>query len=193
MLSIINNKPLIVTIDNFISPEQCSNIVNFRWKWRKSKGWNAETSSTRFTDIRTSSTVFVNLKNITIPIEIRLIYTKISEFFNISSSRFEDVQLTRYEPNQFYQDHWDYFSDKDLQDNNRVITTILYLNDNFSGGNTTFPLLNQSIAPKAGKLLYFEYDYDKDTNKLTKHSGDQVISGIKQIATIWIRKIKWPP
>lgn len=192
MVSLICSKPVILTIDNFLSNKQCDSILNFNWQWQKSKGWSAEISDTRFTDIRTSSTVFVKLNNTSIPSEIHLINNKISETFNISSSRFESPQITKYEPNEFYKDHWDFFFDKHLQENNRVITTILYLNDNFTGGNTTFPLLDKSITPKAGRLLYFEYDYDPNTNGLTKHSGDTVFSGTKQILTIWIRKIKWP-
>jgi prolyl 4-hydroxylase len=126
------------------------------------------------------------------PKELEFISTKLSQVFDISSLRLEPPQLTRYEPDQFYKDHWDYFFDENLQGNNRVITAIVYLNDDFTGGNTTFPLLNISIAPKVGRLLYFMYDYDSDINQLTKHSGDTVTSGVKQIVTIWIRKTKWP-
>jgi len=195
LFTIVNVNPLILTVDDFISKEQCQNILNFDWKWNRSKGWDSANKSTHFTDIRTSSTVFIDLKNTNIPIELRVLKYKLSDSFNINTTRFEDPQLTKYEPNQFYKDHWDFFLEKELEDNNRVITAILYLTDDFIGGNTTFPILNKSVSAKAGKLLYFQYDYEYDPNikYLTKHSGDVITSGVKQIVTFWVRKIKWPP
>ena len=41
----------------------------------------------------------------------------------------------------------------------RFCTTILYLNDNFEGGETHFPYFDVQCTPKAGTLLVFKSDY----------------------------------
>ena len=186
--TIIHYKPLIKLIDNFYSSQECDNILQFDWQWERSGGWNHELGATKVTDERTSSTVFVKLSDCSIPQEIKNLNYKLSNFLDIDILRLEEPQLTKYNPNEKYVPHWDYFSSGKQAINNRVATAIIYLNDNFLGGNTTFTLLNKSIMPKSGRLLYFEYDYTTEINSLTKHSGDIIFSGTKQIATVWIRK-----
>jgi prolyl 4-hydroxylase len=192
MFEILNNKPLLLTIDNFLKASECEEIINYSWPWKRSGGYDHSTHASKETPERTSSTVFINSKDPTIPKVLKNINSKISEFFKIDYSKLEPPQLQRYEPGQLYIPHWDYFFHGPHINNNRVCTTIIYLNDNFTGGTTTFPKLNKVIQPKQGKILYFEYDYIQEQNVLTMHSGDKVLNGSKYIVTTWIRKTKWP-
>ena len=80
--------------------------------------------------------------------------------------------------------HHDFFRDEDK--NPRIATAITYLNEDFEGGETSFPLLNITIKPEKGSVLYFEYN--NEYKDMTLHSGDKVKSGTKYIATSWIRE-----
>ena len=59
-------------------------------------------------------------------------------------------------------------------------TLLIYLNDNFSGGETvfydTFWKVSKVITPEKGKALLFDIDL--------WHSGSEVISGTKQFEII---------
>ena len=71
------------------------------------------------------------------------------------------------------------------------MTFVLYLNDDFSGGFTEFPLLKTGFKPKKGSGIFFKYNYDDHKyNELTLHSGTPVIEGVKKIVTAWFRKNK---
>lgn len=101
----------------------------------------------------------------------------------------ELTQFTQYELGQEYRPHWDYFNQPGhtIQDNDRVATAILYLNDDFEGGYTDFPLLNVTVKPIKNHLLYFNYT-DPNTRDYTMHAGTPVTAGIKKIITLWIRE-----
>ena len=64
---------------------------------------------------------------------------------------------------------------------------IIYLNDNFSGGETLFNFLNIKIKPEKGSVLFFDYKYIDDLNIKTSHEGLSVIEGTKYIINYWIR------
>jgi prolyl 4-hydroxylase len=101
----------------------------------------------------------------------------------------ESWQLTRYETNQYFRPHCDYFTTAEQikkRKTNRVATVILYLNDDFTGGETKFPNLGITIKPQRGAFLYFTYPECSSTNRLTLHSGETVTNGIKKIATLWL-------
>ncbi|MGJ8691746.1 MAG: 2OG-Fe(II) oxygenase [Thalassotalea sp.] len=60
-----------------------------------------------------------------------------------------------------------------INDNETLFTFLIYLNDNYTGGNTEFRSENLSIQPKVGSALCFEHH--------EWHQGSVVTSGIKYI------------
>lgn len=97
----------------------------------------------------------------------------------------EPLTLLRYAPGQQYRPHLDALPN---EANQRIRTAILYLNHNFSGGATEFPLLGVTIAPGAGDLLVFDnVDAQGKPDPNSRHAGLPVTSGTKWIATRWIR------
>ena len=97
----------------------------------------------------------------------------------------ECFRLCRYEPGGFFKPHYDYGFDR--SPNERSIKTfMIYLNNDFSGGDTNFYNSKQrhyeeadaknieySFRPKAGDALIF--------NSSITHDGGQVLSGRKYI------------
>lgn len=112
---------------------------------------------------------------------------------------FEDIQVVRYEPKGKYDPHYDGTEcgedteSKECLSNQRVATLLVYLNDDYQGGHTRFPNLdNMRVKPERGKAVFFwvsdpvsGYVY-----KETLHGGDPVSFGEKWIATQWIRRNK---
>lgn len=75
---------------------------------------------------------------------------------------------------KYYDGEWikNYASD-------RVYTTVLYLNDNFDGGETHFPVLDESYTPESKKLVGFYCD-----NKHV-HGVMPVVNGIRKAFICW--------
>lgn len=192
MSNILNTNPILFTVENYLSANQCNDIINYDWKWIDSTGYDHKTDSSKPTSIIDSFTAHVNYKQENLPLVIKDLNKNIGKFLKIDPSRCERPQLTKYNQMQYYGPHWDYFFYGPNTSNNRVATVIIYLNDDFIGGSTSFPNLNLSIRPQQGKLLYFDYNYNEQINGLTMHSADVVMTGTKYIISVWIRQNPWP-
>jgi len=89
----------------------------------------------------------------------------------------ESIQVLEYHPNQEYKFHHDTSNDPNSKEYHRIISVVLYLNDEFEGGGTEFP--HQTFKPKPGYGLFFP------SNWCFPHSGQKVLSGKKRVAVTW--------
>ena len=111
----------------------------------------------------------------------------------------EPLSLLSYSRGQTYKNHFDalpHTNDKkqwQFDGEQRVATAICYLNDDFTGGDTSFANLALSVKPKMGSVLSFEnVDSEYRTLKMSYHAGEPVDDGIKWVATKWIRQSSTP-
>ena len=99
----------------------------------------------------------------------------------------EHLQVLRYKPGGHYKPHQDTFSD--TEENKRMYTVILALNDEYEGGETEFPNLGTKYKLTAGDALFFHTldNYELMTSKAL-HGGRPVKSGEKWICNLWVHK-----
>ena len=98
----------------------------------------------------------------------------------------EQLQVLRYKPGGHYQPHQDvFYEDK----NKRVHTFILALNDEYEGGETSFPNIKEKYKLRAGDALFFDTldNYGLDTSDAL-HGGEPVKSGEKWVCNLWVHK-----
>jgi prolyl 4-hydroxylase len=103
----------------------------------------------------------------------------------------EPLHMLRYRPGEQYRPHIDAIPG---ETNQRIQTALLYLNDSYQGGETLFTEEGLTISPRAGDAIVFrnlEADGSRDLS--SKHAGLPVISGIKWLATRWIRSGPYHP
>lgn len=110
----------------------------------------------------------------------------------------ERLQIARYSPGGFYRPHYDTCNEPTgcknfrAKGGNRHATLLVYLNDDFEGGQTHFPLLGESIQPRQGKAVFFKTT-DLETGRIIEeslHEGKAIQGGHKWIANLWIREEK---
>ena len=117
----------------------------------------------------------------------------------MSHSVAESLQVLRYEPGQEYTAHHDfvYPSMRHRYQPTRYATLLLYLNDDFEGGQTNFPrAINPSqhdgltVTPSKGKaVLFYNMLPDGNVDDLSQHQALPVTQGEKWLANLWI----WDP
>ena len=143
--------------------------------------------------IRKSKTAWLD-KNDSI---IKNIIKRVCEFGNHPFENTEDLQVVKYKPNGYYNEHHDSCCDGDehcstffKRGGNRIVTMIIYLNDDFEGGATRFINLDKNIKPdKYSGILFYPLNKKKDNCHINAlHAGMPVISGEKYIANVWIRE-----
>ena len=98
----------------------------------------------------------------------------IKEHWKIELSGHSGTHLLRYGPADHYVPHQD--TGPGLED--RYFSVVCYLNDDFAGGQTSFPGLNFVATPEPGKAIVFPSNY--------LHCSEPVISGEKFVLVSWI-------
>ncbi len=120
---------------------------------------------------------------------------KVSNFLGLPESHFEHFQCVSYALNQEYQPHFDTFDTKTEkgkkiveESGQRKFTVLVYLNDDFEGGSTHFPVMDVLVKPKKRKAVIFDNLNDKgDVMPCALHAGLPVTSGKKIAMNIWVR------
>ena len=98
----------------------------------------------------------------------------------------EPLQVLRYAPGQQYRAHIDAVPGLD---NQRILTFLVYLNANFEGGETRFLKSGLTVRAGAGDAILFEnVDAEGRPDSDAIHAGLPVASGIKFLASRWIRE-----
>jgi len=87
----------------------------------------------------------------------------------------EPYGLLRYSGGEQYGFHYDGGTDS-----KRSISVLIYLNDNYEGGEIEFPNFNLKIKPKAGTLILFPSNYAYG------HTAHPVTSGTKYVIVTWL-------
>jgi len=93
-----------------------------------------------------------------------------------------DTQILRYGPSDHYAPH----QDTGPGFESRYFSVVCYLNDDFLGGETSFPGLGYAVKPETGKALVFPSYY--------LHGSAPVTRGEKFVIVSWLRgpvPIKW--
>ena len=77
-------------------------------------------------------------------------------------------------------------------DNRRLLTALIYLNDDYEGGETAFVQTGLKVRGVLGDVLLFDNSLpDGEVDPLAEHAGMPVTRGTKYLATRWIREKRW--
>ena len=124
-----------------------------------------------------------------------VIRTRISAAARLPVPLFEPSQLLHYAPGERFKAHHDYFdpgneaSRQQLERfGQRIATFLIYLNDSYSGGATSFPSIGLNYRGDIGDGLFFANVTREGTpDALTLHAGLPPTSGEKWVFSQWIR------
>ncbi len=106
----------------------------------------------------------------------------VKQHWRIDLTHHSGTHLVRYGAADHYVPHLD--TGPGLED--RYLSVVCYLNDDFSGGQTSFPGLNYVATPHSGKAIVFPSNY--------LHCSEPVTSGEKFVLVSWIngpRPVSW--
>jgi len=183
----------IEIIENFLSPDECLDWVRFA-ATRSSKrlkvvDWEASTPTyvaRKLDDRRVTERVHMGderdqeLRDLIKQIYVYTIAPGLGRKF----AWFESPQMLKYNVGGFYQAHADsdsYDPDRGQwrHDLDRDISVLLYLNDEFEGGDLQFEYFNYRIQPKPGMLVWFPSD------SRYYHGANPVRSGTRYAVVSW--------
>jgi prolyl 4-hydroxylase len=127
------------------------------------------------------------------------ILDKISDVVRLPKENMESIHLVKYNIGGEYKEHHDFFHPGESyhdecisRGGQRLKSALIYLNDDFSGGETYFPAFDRKIQPEKTKMVVWDNMIDDDSLDYDSiHAGLPVTLGVKYIAIVWIRRNKF--
>jgi prolyl 4-hydroxylase len=125
---------------------------------------------------------------------LNAVYQRASHLLGMPEAYLEYGQCVSYTKGQEYQPHFDTLDEKSplgketiARYGQRAITLLVYLNDDFEGGETYFPNLDCKVSPKKGTAVVFHLlDKDYRVDPYALHAGLPVFSGRKYAFNLWV-------
>lgn len=123
---------------------------------------------------------------------LSVIHDRIARASGVPAINFEVGKLLPYEPGQTFARHSD-FLQPDMQEyidafGQRVATFLVYLNDDYDGGETEFTEVNFKFkARKGDALMFLNVDAGGDPDPMSMHAGLPPTRGEKWVLSQWLR------
>jgi prolyl 4-hydroxylase len=185
--------PRIVTATGLLPPALCDYLVGLAAPLLQRAAVNDVSEGSRVHEMRTNSQARFGITNTDV-IGV-LAARRAAELVGEPFENQEDTMILRYRPGEAYDDHFDFvdprvpaFAHELATQGQRIATVLIYLNDDYSGGDTDFPRLGCRIRGARGDALAFRsVTVNGEPDLRTLHAGRPPRDGEKWVMSKWIR------
>lgn len=179
--------PGVLVIENFISPSMCKMLRDYADSRVGAKLGVVDPASGKGVDSpgRVTDRVNIDGKPGEILSLFNIIYARAMEsFFKVNFEWYERPQILRYSPGGKYDrhadaDHWVAEAESWVRIHDRDFSVLLYLNDDYEGGELEFVHFNYKVKPKAGMVVGFPSDHRY------LHAALPTLSGMRYVIVSW--------
>eukprot|EP00957_Ditylum_brightwellii_P109820 8376188-Ditylum_brightwellii.AAC.1 len=211
-------KPWVVSLDDFMTEEEIDRILEYGQQTgyqQSGKTFNGNHQGQKTTQARTSENSWCGFQiAFACPFHsyhqfgdtcfddpiVEGLLKRVSDVTGVPLQNFNEMQILRYQKNQYYKTHGDYIvEDAARRTGGRILTFFLYLSDVIEGGETEFPRLDPPIkvTPKKGTALLWSNVLNQNPHEediRMWHQALPVIKGTKYAANLWIhiRDVRTP-
>ena len=189
----LSASPLIRSYPEFVGEPVCRWLID-RARGRLSRALVYEALSKEVTvrPTRTNTAAIFSL------LDTDLIFVlsqlRMAACLGISLRQFEAATVLHYDEGEEITAHFD-FVDPNIPDydqelakrGDRIVTFLMYLNDDYEGGETTFPRLGIEHKGRRGEGLFFVNALDGKADERTLHEGRAPVRGEKWIVSQFVR------
>lgn len=174
-------------VEHFLSPAECAELVCTADEIAGKRFTALDKNGNRVMDPN-RTTEWVDCRHTHQQVLDDLVYRALEEQIIPQTGQqiewFEQPELLRYRPGGYYKHHSDayYFVPEQRawrRAVDRDISLLIYLNDEFEGGELNFKRLSYSLRPKAGMLIWFPSDVRYE------HMAKPVTSGQRYCLASW--------
>lgn len=184
---ILRDDPMIWQWDHWLDDHELSVLLTHLDQLVYTEGYSSHPDGRhQVTDRRRALNHIVTDQD---PVVFQQLEQKVADFLAQPKDHFEPAVVLQYQTMGYFRPHHDFNRQKwQGVTSHRLATLILYINDDYQGGVTEFPRLGIKVTPRAGRAVFWRYDYqDAAKNQLLLHSGEYVTSGIKHAMVFFLR------
>lgn len=186
--------PRMLVFRHFLPAALCDYLIQeARPRLVRADVYDVATGVTKIDPMRTNRRAPHSVLDI--DLVVQLIRARLASAAGVALEMLESPEVLHYEVGQQYKLHVDYFhvASPRLAEHvrihgQRVKTALIYLNDDYVGGETAFPRLGVSFRGGAGDALIFDdVDVQGNGDLRTAHQGSAPTQGEKWLLSQWIR------
>jgi prolyl 4-hydroxylase len=180
---IISRNPYIALYPSLFSPTECKYLAMVASPWLE-KARVTMDGGTHFEGMRDADSSAIS--HVTEDLVIQRINGCIAAATGTRPAWGEPLNVLRYSEGQQYRAHHD--GRGSGEGTTRIMTALIWLNEQFEGGETEFPNLNIRVRGGVGDMLVFRNVHeDGSQDDRLVHAGLPVSHGTKWMASRWIR------
>lgn len=186
---VISTEPQAQLFQKVLSPAECAYLIDLAQpRFAPSLVYTKARELVR-DEIRTSDGAPIHWL-IEDPV-VHAVNRRIAALTQTSYEQGEPLQALRYAAGQQYRPHFDYVEGPSVP---RLWTALIYLNDDYEGGETAFVRSGIEVRGEVGDVLVFRNVTDDGApDRSSEHAGKPVYAGTKYLATRWVRAARWIP
>jgi len=190
----LSEAPRIRVCEGFATPAECAWLIDLaRGGLRRALIYRKDAAGHVASDTRTNTDSDYTIDRV--DVVLNLLRDRLSAALGVAARYFEVAKLLHYEPGQQFSAHCDFqepttaaLKQEVELHGQRVATALVYLNDDYEGGETEFPRIGLRFRGACGDALLFDnvrpsgaLDYD------TLHTGLPPTRGEKWLFSQWVR------
>jgi hypothetical protein len=191
----VSERPRIRVLEGFASAAECDWLIALAKDWLiPARVWDPATGESRPDPNRTNRALELRFGQMDVVVQV--LRARIAAASNLPLPVFEPAQVMRYGVGEEFRPHHDFLDPAQgghgpqlARFGQRIATFLIYLNDDFEGGETIFPKTGFRYRGRRGDALLFA-NVDAATrapDPLSLHAGLPPIRGEKWIFSQWIR------
>ncbi|WP_158915343.1 2OG-Fe(II) oxygenase [Caulobacter sp. S45] len=191
---VLAEQPRLRVVEGFAPALACDWLISrARILIRPATVYDPETGGPRQESARSNSAAEFDI--VQADLVLMLLRERIAAATRLSTLAMEPVQVLHYAVGQQFAPHFDfmdlavegYARDAAVR-GQRIATFLLYLNDDYEGGETTFPRIGLQHRGRKGDAFFFaNVDAENRPDRLTLHAGAPPTAGEKWVLSQWIR------
>lgn len=190
---VLSHNPRIFEVAGFLGHEMCDWLTGRALGHLVRAQVYAPTTGAQDGAIRTNTELHIGTFDS--DLILMLLQHRIAAVTGLPVAGMEACSILHYSPGEEFKPHHDFFDTSTAEnariiaaEGQRVLTFLVYLNDDYTGGETEFPYLRQRFRGGKGDALYFwNITPDFLPDRRTLHAGLAPASGEKWLFSQWIR------
>jgi len=185
--------PRVRVFERFATPDECDWLIaRGRSGLAPARVYEDSGAAMRSHEGRTNTEADFELE--ASDIVLSLIHDRIARATAVPVEHFEVAKLLHYDPGQTFMRHSDFLkpgADMDAEieaRGQRVATFLLYLSDDYDGGETEFIDVGFKFkARKGDALMFLNVDANGEPDPMSMHAGVPTTRGEKWVLSLWLR------
>jgi prolyl 4-hydroxylase len=181
---IVSADPYIALYPGLFSPAECKYLAVLGTPWLERASVLGLSGEARMDPVRDAESC--SIPNLAEDLVVQAINRCIAAATGTEPGWGEPLNILKYAPGQQYKPHHDGTGSDNVSV--REQTALIWLNDQFEGGGTNFPKINVTVRGSVGDMLVFRNVRENgEFDERMIHAGLPVTSGVKWMASRWIR------